>query len=57
VVFPQLQGYLSYQKRTPLGPYRRPVPKGPRGILGGWAFSYGRGTPVNLQWVVLCVAT
>ena len=22
---------------------------GPRGVLGGWAFSYGRGTPVDHQ--------
>ena len=28
------------RKRNPLGPYRRPVPR----VLGGWAFSYGRGT-------------
>ena len=26
----------------PLGPYRRPMPR----VLGGWAFSCGRGTPV-----------
>jgi len=52
-----LQGYLDHKrscyrgtslrrKRTPLGPYRRPV-------LGGWAFSYGRGTPVRHFSVVL----
>ena len=28
------------RKRAPLGPYRRPMPS----VLGGWAFSYGRGT-------------
>jgi len=28
------------------GHYRRPV-QGPRGVLGEWAFSYGRGTPVG----------
>ena len=28
--------------RIPLGPYRRPLPR----VLGGWAFSYRRGTPV-----------
>ena len=26
-----LQGYLTHKKRTPLGPYRRPMPK----VLGG----------------------
>ena len=33
-------------KRTPLGPYRRPVPRVLGGFLGGWAVSYERGTPV-----------
>ena len=23
----RLQGYLTYKKRTPLGPYRRPMPR------------------------------
>ena len=28
--------------------------KGPRGVLGEWAFSYGRGTPVGARtyWAV-----
>ena len=26
-----LQGYLAHKKRTPLGPYRRPMPR----VLGG----------------------
>ena len=30
------------RKRTPLGPYRTPMP----GVLGGWTLSYERGTPV-----------
>jgi len=30
-------------KRTPLGPYRRPMPR----VIGGWAFSDGRGSPVH----------
>ena len=30
------------RKRTSPGPYRRPMPR----VLRGWAFSYGRGTPV-----------
>ena len=37
------RGTSLIRKRTPLGPYRRPMP---RGVLGGWAFSHGRGTPV-----------
>ena len=32
-------------KRTPLGPYRRPMPR----VLGGWAFSHERDTPVILK--------
>ena len=38
------RGTSLMTKRTPLGPYRRPVPR----VLGGWAFSYGRGTPVHV---------
>ena len=30
------------RKRTPLGPYRRPMHR----VVGGWAFSHGRGNPV-----------
>ena len=30
-------------KRTPLGPYSRHMPR----VLGGWAFSYERGTTVS----------
>ena len=36
------------RKRTPPGPYRRPMP----GVLGGWAFSYGRGSPVVVNSIV-----
>ena len=28
------------RKRTPLGPYHRPLPMVFGGVLGGWAFSY-----------------
>ena len=48
---PAIHPRVSYKgtsltgKRNPLGPYRRPVPR----VLGGWAFSYGRGTPVHIQ--------
>jgi len=43
------------RKRTPLGPFRRPMPR----VLGGWTFSYGRGTPVqrsgDRRGVYMCV--
>ena len=40
--------YTSLErKRTPLGPYRRPIPRVQGGSWGGGAFSYGRGTPVE----------
>ena len=35
---------LHRSLRLSQGPYRRPLPTGTR-ILGGWVFSYGRGTP------------
>ena len=38
------RGASLSRKRNPLRPYSRP--QGPRGVLGGGAFSYGRGTPV-----------
>ena len=40
--------------RLPLGPYRRPMPRVLGGGYGGWAFSYGRGTPVGGHWNVSC---
>ena len=39
---PGSQGYLTYKKTHPLGPYRKPMPR----VTGGWAFSYERGAPV-----------
>ena len=42
-VFSAYMGTSLIRKHTPLGPYRRPMPR----VLGGWAFSYGRGTPVT----------
>jgi len=36
------RGTSLIRNRNPLGPYRKPMP----GVLAGWAFSYGRGTPV-----------
>ena len=41
---PPLQGFLAHKKPPTLGPYRRPMPR----VIGGSAFSYGRGTPVIL---------
>ena len=38
------KGTLLTRKRTPLGPYHRPVPR----VSRGGAFSYGRGTPVRM---------
>jgi len=40
---------LLIRNHHPLGPYRRPMPR----VLGGWAFSYERGTPVNTQTTTL----
>ena len=34
-------------KRTPPGPYRRPLPRVLRGNLGGWECFDGRGAPVK----------
>ena len=39
---PRDTGVPHLRKRTLLGPYRRLMPR----VIGGWAFSYGRGTPV-----------
>ena len=41
------RGTSLIRKRTPLGPYRRPMPRGTWGGPGGWAFSHERGTPVK----------
>ena len=41
-----VQGYLAH-KKTPLGPYRRPVPRVLWGVPEGGMFSYGQGTPVH----------
>ena len=40
------RGTSLMRKRNPLGFYRRPILV-PRAVLGVWAFSYGRGTPVD----------
>ena len=43
------QAYMGtslMRKRLSLGPYRRPVLR-VLGVVGGWSFSYERGTPVG----------
>ena len=45
------RGAPLIRKRTPLEPYRWPVPRVLGGVLREKAFSYGRGVPV----VPLCV--
>ena len=41
----QYRGTSLTRKFTPLGPYRRPMPR----VLGGRAVSYERGTPVRVK--------
>ena len=43
------RGTSLIRKRTPRGPYRRPMPRVLGGVLGGWAFCYGRSTPVHFR--------
>ena len=44
---PVHRGTSLTRKRSPLGPYRRPMPRVLWGSYGGWAFSYGRGPRVG----------
>ena len=44
-----LQGYLTDKNTLPPRTLPWAYALGPRGVLGGLAFSYGRGTPVNLN--------
>ena len=39
----RVYGLACTNKASSLGPYRRPTPR----VLGGWAFSHERGTPVG----------
>jgi hypothetical protein len=54
VVLCAYRGNSLIRKQPYPGPYCRPMPRvlggsqGPRGVLGGWAFSYERGSPVTL---------
>ena len=41
------RGTSLERKRKHLGPYCRPMPRVPRGALGGVSVFYGRGTPVH----------
>ena len=38
---PTVQGYLTHMKRTPLGPYSRPMPRVVGGSQGGGRFFMG----------------
>ena len=52
-----LQGYLAHKKPHPPRTLPKAHAQGPRGVLGGWAGSYERGTPVGLlQGRPLCDA-
>ena len=42
----EVQGYLAHKKQPPPRSLQEDRAEGPMGILGGWAFSYERGTPV-----------
>ena len=41
------RGTSLMKTSTLLGPYRRPMPRFLGGVLAGWAFSDGRGTPLR----------
>jgi len=41
-----IQGYLTHKKTHPPRTLPQAYAQGPRGFLGGWAFSYERGTLV-----------
>ena len=40
-----VQGYLAHKKPPPPRTLQQDHAYGSMGVLGGWAFSYGRGTP------------
>ena len=42
----QLQRYLTYKRTHPLRTLPQAYAWGRRGVMGGWAFPHGRGTPV-----------
>ena len=43
-----VQGYLARQNTHPPGTLQWADAWGPMGVLGGWAFSYERGIPVQV---------
>jgi hypothetical protein len=45
----ELQGYLTHKKKHPPRTLPQAYALGHKGVLEGWAFSYGRGAPVN-RW-------
>ena len=46
-VLTHLQGYLAQEKPSPTKSLPQAYAYGPRGVLGGCAFFYERGTPVR----------
>jgi hypothetical protein len=40
-------GFLTHTKSHPPGTLPLAYAEGPRGVLGEWAFAYGRGSPVR----------
>ena len=46
---PYCMPYLAYKKTHPPRTLPYAYAYGPRGVLGEWAFSYERGTPVQKQ--------
>ena len=44
-----LQGYLTSKKPPPPRTLQKDQAWGPTGVLGGWAFSYERSTPVDTK--------
>ena len=42
-----LHGYLAHKKTNPPRTLPQAYAYGPSGVLGGWAVSYERGTPVG----------
>ena len=41
------RGTSLIREQLPVGPYNSPMPRVLWGSSGGWAFSYGRGSPVG----------
>ena len=54
--YKKYRGTLFLRNTPPIGPCVV-YAWGPRGVLGGWAISYGRGTPVDgpAEYFILAV--